>query len=165
MSERRASRRRRVRGLVGAVLLALAGCASEVTVKGGGCIGAAGERFEGVDWANVETLDIRIRQDNFTPMVFSLLRDRPYVLRISNGDAGSHALRAPEFFQTVAIDRIRTGDEPAPKGCFTAVSLPPGETVEIRLVALVDGRYGFRDSGLVDLGYETGSGFGAIYVE
>lgn len=139
------------------VVLAVRGCSGPETV------------LQGVDWEDAQTVHIRIRQDEFRPMVVGLMRDRPYVLIISNGDSDSHGFRSPEFFRHVAIDQIRVNGEAMAERCITGLTLPAKASAEIRLVALLDGIYPFEDPDeLFDLEYEVyedGDGFGTIHVQ
>ena len=132
--------------------------------------GCAETRLDDVDWSAARTLDIRIRQDEFQPMVIGLARDLPYVLHIRNGDSSAHRFRSPEFFRQAAVARITVDGKPRDLdgGCITGVSVPAKGAVEIRLVALLEGRYDFEDPAWLGLGlglYDEGTGFGTIVVE
>lgn len=118
----------------------------------------------GVDWAQASVVDVRIRQDEFSPMVIGLERNRPYVLRFSNGDDSPHTFYAPQFFATAAVDRVRVGDAEQPQRCSASVRVGPGDTTEVWLVALADGRYPFRDPSLWDWWSPPITSFGAVYV-
>ena len=160
-----------MRGVKAAVLatvaIALGGCTtSDLPVAGGSCAGDATAALEGIDWEDAQVVEVKIRQDNWAPMVFGLLRERPYVLRLSNGDDGNHGFRAPDFFQSVAVDSVAVNGEAIGQTCLTDIALPVGAVAEIRLVALRDGRYAFKSSSSVDLGigYNSGYGIGAVLV-
>lgn len=118
-----------------------------------------------VDWSEAATVDVRIRDNEFQPMVIALVRERPYVLRISNGDDGARTFRAPSFFETAAVARLTVDDIEQSERCFSSVVVPARGTAEMRLVALRDGRYEFNDSAWLRQGALTGTGFGAVYVQ
>jgi hypothetical protein len=123
-----------------------------------------------VDWSAARTLDIKIRQDEFQPMVIGLARDLPYVLHIRNADSSGHTLRAPAFFRQAAVAQITVDgvSRDLDGECITGVSIPAKGAVEIRLVALLEGRYAFEDPAWYSLGlgvYDEGKGFGAIVVD
>ncbi len=149
-----------------AAMLAVAGCAwHPEPVPGSSCAGEAD--LTGIDWEAAQPVAVEIRDNEFSPMVFAFIRDRPAVLTISNADSGSRGFRAPEFFRTVAVDQARIGAAPPPEPCFVSLTIPPGGTAEVRLVALRSGRYDLVDNRFERAfrGYEDGRGFGAIYVD
>jgi hypothetical protein len=152
-----------------AAALAAAGCATDLPVAGAGCHPDGTGRLAGVDWEAAHAVEVRLRDGDFDPMVVAFIRDRPYVLRITNADGDSHSFSAPEFFRTAAIDSVAVNGARQEPGCVSTVGVPGGGTAEVRLMALRDGRYDLNDAGLVpiqlDLGHVTGKGFGAVYVE
>ncbi|MBK8907502.1 MAG: hypothetical protein IPM60_06280 [Rhodospirillales bacterium] len=159
------------RAALAAVGAMLAGCASDGTHETAGCIPDASGRAAEVDWSAAQTVDVRIRHDDFSPIVIGLLRERPYVLRFSNGDDERHEFSAPDLFRTVVLDGIAVDGRSQPAGCYTRVAVPANGTAEVRFMPLLDGRYEFKDTDLfgmtyVDLGLspETGQGFGVVQV-
>ncbi len=130
------------------------------------CVADAETVLAGVDWAEAPVVEVRIRQDQFNPMVLGLLQNRPYVLRIINGDASGHAFHAPDFFQTAAVDSVVVAGEPLADRCPRSVYVPGGATAEVRLMPTLDGRYDLVDQTFfLDLDVRvSGDGIGAIYV-
>lgn len=148
--------------------LAAAACTTpDDPARGGSCAGNAAATLSAVNWDEALVVDVRIRQDEFVPAVFGLLRDRPYVLRITNEDDGSHGFSAGDFLQSVAVDTATVDGTPLENTCLSSISLPQGASAELRLVALRDGQYPFSTPGLVSgvLGYDTGRGRGTIFVQ
>jgi hypothetical protein len=149
----------------------LAGCAPAGRVKDHLVLAFAGcaeTPLENIDWSAARTVDIRIRQDEFQPMVVGLTRDIPYVLHIRNADSSTRGFRSPTFFRKAAVAEIVVDGEARDLdgGCITGVSVPANGAVEVRLVALLEGRYDFEDPSWLRLGfYEEGNGFGTILVE
>ncbi len=138
------------------------GCVAWDGVYAGKCMPDAAPHLEGVDWEAAETIDIRIRQDEFAPMVLTLNQGRAYVLRLTNADDGTRHFRAAEFFESVAVAAVSVdGAETAP-ACPAGVRLAGGETAELRIVAVRDGRYPFDDSALPVLPALGASGAVAI---
>jgi hypothetical protein len=134
--------------------------------------GCAETSLDDIDWSTAQTVGIRIRQDEFQPMVVGLARDIPYVLHIRNADSSTHRFRSPTFFRQAAVAHIVVDGEARDLdgGCITGVSVPANSTVEVRLVALREGRYDFEDPSWLRLDfyegfYEEGNGFGTILVE
>ena len=130
--------------------------------------GCAETPLHDIDWSTAPTVNIRIRQDEFQPMVVGLARDIPYVLHIRNADSSTHGFRSPTFFRKAAVAQIVVDGEARTLDgdCITGVSVPANGAVEVRLVALLEGRYDFDNPSWLSLGfYEEGDGFGTILVE
>lgn len=102
-------------------------------------------QLEGVDFSTARTINVRVRNNEFSPMVIRMAQNRPYVLRIRNRDDVSHVFSAPKFFDNVAIAAIAVDNDLVKEPCLRAVWLGPGQTVEILLLTLKDGHYVFED--------------------
>jgi hypothetical protein len=101
-------------------------------------------------------------------MVVGLTRDIPYVLHIRNADSSTQGFRSPAFFRKAAVAQIVVDGKArdVDGDCITGVSVPANSAVEVRLVALLEGRYDFENPSWLRLSYyEEGNGFGAIVVE
>ncbi|MBT5013177.1 MAG: hypothetical protein HON02_01900, partial [Rhodospirillaceae bacterium] len=130
------------------------------------CTTAAIQHTDGVDWEQARNVNLRIRQGDFTPGYLGLLMGKAYVLRIENGDDEEHTFRAIDFFRSVAVKQIsvnggRTFETP----CVDAITLPPGKTTEVRLVAVRDGSYEFENNSLLMAMALVGSAGGFITIE
>ena len=69
--------------------LALAACtmAGEVSTIGATeCKRISKKAQAKINWARVPAVDIRVRNDEFEPMIIRLRQGRPYILRIRNRD-------------------------------------------------------------------------------
>lgn len=98
------------------------------------------------DWSLTVTRTLRIRQDEYAPLVITLRRDRPYVLRIVNGDDRAHVFSAPDFFQAIAVKSLGPAERAVEPGSAPAsIDLPPGQTRELVFVPVKDGYYSFAD--------------------
>jgi len=99
-----------------------------------------------VDWSRAVTRTLRIRQDEYAPIVITLRQGRPYVLKLENADDAAHAFSAPDFFQAIAVQSL-TPTEPAvsPGAALSSIGLPPGQTRELAFVPIKDGHYSFAD--------------------
>ncbi len=130
----------RVNGLVAGGLAALLGACQPV----GGVEGAKpASAVAAADWSLTVTRTLRIRQDEYAPLVITLRRDRPYVLKIVNGDDVAHAFSAPDFFQAIAVKSVGPADQVVEPG--SSIDLPAGQTRELAFVPLRDGYYSFAD--------------------
>jgi uncharacterized cupredoxin-like copper-binding protein len=148
--------------------LILAACTRDGGVSSylaGGCADASAKRFEGIDWNKVRRIKMRIRQDEYSPMVVTLTQGQAYIMSIKNADDDSHNFRATEFFQSVAMAKASVGDEVFENGCIDAVSLGPGQTAELRFIAVRDGRYNFEDNSLLLALSSFGGASGSISIQ
>lgn len=129
------------------------------------CIADPGKHIQAADWSKATTIDIRIRDDEFTPPLVRLKQNRPYVLRISNGDDTWRYFQAHDFFRTAAIDNLSVGKKDSAETCINVLVIPEQETAELRLVPTRDGEYSF-DSHFFFNPWVPGFGFGGnIIVE
>ena len=134
-----------------ASVVVIAGC----TETGGqwhfgsfGCSPSDPEALAAFEWDKAETVDVRIRQSDYTPMIMHFVKDRPYVLRFTNADETSRSFRASRFFDSVALRSVSAPDtEPGPL-CLDGLTIPAGGTAEVAFVPLKDGRYPYQRSPL-----------------
>ncbi len=127
-------------------------------IYGPGCVSDVAKHIKGVDWAEARVITVRIRQDEFEPMVISMRQDSPYIFRIENRDDYEHFFMASNFFRSVAIASINTPKKISKASCINGVRIGAMETVELQLVAVRDGRYEYMDKmfPLPSLGSMTG---------
>ncbi len=154
--------------MVTVVAGALGACAASngVTVAGISECKQISKRAEAkINWARVPQIDMRIRNDEFEPMVMRLRQGRPYIIRIRNRDTEPHVFRAPEFFKQNAVVAIGVEGVRADENCVYAVAIPARESAEIRMVAITDGTYEYEDNSIL-LPFIMSSGpSGAIVIE
>ena len=130
-----------------------------------GCAEVNPEALKHVNWTRVPEINVRIRHDEFNPMVIRMRQGWPYVFRLRNRDHTGHTFRADDFFRRVAVIQKTVGGEVEEQPCFGSVWVPPRQTVELRLVAVVDGHYEFEDIPLVVLGGFMDGPNGVIIIE
>ena len=131
----------------------------------GTCVADARERVEAADWSKAEVIPIRIRQDEFNPMIIGLKRDRPYVIRITNADDTPHVFGAGDFFRSVAVAKVDISGDGDDQTCITRVAVAGGQTAEVVFVAVRDGRYEFADNFITSPWFDFGDAMGVIYIE
>ena len=150
-------------------LLILSSCAFALGKNSffwGMCEDEAKKFVTNVNWDLAEKIDIRIRQDEFSPTYLGLYMRRPYVLRIENADDFNHTFRAIDFFRAVAVSGISAnGVEYRSVGCLDGVTIPPNSQIYLRFVAVRDGTYEFDDNSLMISLALIGSGGGFITIE
>ncbi len=151
-----------------AVAFLLGACASPGDIINPvlGCEEVNPEALKRVNWTRVPEINVRIRHDEFSPMVIRMRQGWPYVFRLRNRDNAGHTFRADGFFRRVAvIQKSVDGEVEESNNCFGSVWVPPRQTVELRLVAVVDGRYEFEDNPVFFLGGFMDGPNGVIIVE
>ena len=110
------------------------------------CLEGTEQKLADTDFSTARQINIAIRQGDFSPMIVRLTQNRPYLLRIRNRDEWSHVFNAPDFFRSVAIAAVAVDNELIEERCFRAIALKPGQTAEIQLLAVKDGRFVFEDT-------------------
>ena len=130
-----------------AVLVFVSGCVwpHGVTQSVFSCVDVNKEAVKHINWTKVPVVNLRVRHDEFSPMVIRLRQGWPYVFRIRNRDDEGHVFKAHEFFRNVAVIQSSVDGEVEDNPCLRALCLSPGKTAELRLVASVDGYYEFED--------------------
>ena len=155
--------------LLPAVLLLLGACTVPYgvvpDVVGFECPKVNEQALKMVNWTQVPEVNLRIRHDEFDPMVIRLRQGWPYVFRIRNRDDYVHNFKASEFFANVAIIDMTVGGKEREYTCFRSIRIPARQTVELRLVAVVDGFYEYEDTWIpVPYLFSTGTD-GVIIIE
>jgi len=113
----------------------------------------------------VPVVNVRIRQNEYLPMVIRLRRDWPYVIRTRNRDDHGHVFQANTFFSRVAVIKTTIACKVKEETCYGAIYVPAQQTAELKLVAVVDGYYDYKDSYLsISSGFSLGRN-GVIIVE
>ena len=113
-----------------------------------GCPADAAERVQAADWANAETVDLRIRDDEYYPMVMVLRANSPYVLRITNSDSRKRTFRSSDLFSSVALAEASVAGEATARDCFFAINVPAESSTEVKFVTGLDGRYEYQNTRL-----------------
>ncbi|MHA1598522.1 MAG: hypothetical protein ACTSV1_07345 [Alphaproteobacteria bacterium] len=130
------------------------------------CSRAAVEKTAGIDWEKANTVNLRIRQGDFSPGYIGLIQGKAYVLRVENGDDDDRYFRAIDFFRSVAVEQISViGGRTFKTPCVDALTLQAGRTTEVRLVAVRDGSYEFQNNSLLMSMALIGSTGGFITIE
>ena len=129
------------------------------------CATVSAKAVKRVDWSRVPEVDMRVRNNEFEPMIVNLKQGWPYVFRIRNRDDYDHIFHSRDFFQNMAIIRMTVDGERQEETCIRKIAVPAGGAVEMRLVAAVDGHYEFEDKWLpTPLVFSTGAA-GVVIVE
>lgn len=153
--------------LILVVFLLLSACVFPAGVTGFAlaCPEVSEKAVKRINWTQVPEVDLRIRHGEFSPMVVRLRQGWPYVFRIRNRDDRGHAFKAYNFFANVAVIQTSIGGLKEDTTCYGALWIPPRQTAEIRMVAVVDGRYEYENLVLSLLFGYAGGPDGVIIIE
>ena len=91
-------------------------------------------------------VNVRIRQNEYSPMVIRLRQGWPYVIRTRNRDDHGHVFQANTFFSRVAVIKTTIAGKVKDETCYGAIYDPAQQTAKLKLVAVVDGYYDYKDS-------------------
>jgi len=131
----------------------------------GECATVSPKALKRVNWTRVPQVNMRVRNDEFAPMIIQMTQGWPYVFRIRNRDDRSHTINAKKFFQNMAVVRITVAGEREDETCIASLDIPPRATAELHLVAAIDGHYEFHDNWLPAPSLLSGGGDGVVIVE
>jgi len=94
----------------------------------------------------VPVVNVRIRQNEYSPMVICLRQGWHYVIRIRYRDDHGHVFQANTFFSRVAVIKTTIAGKVKDETCYGAIYVPAQQTAKLKLVAVVDGYYDYEDS-------------------
>jgi len=129
------------------------------------CAEVSPQAIKKINWTRVPEVNVRIRNDQFEPMVIKLRQGWPYIMKIRNRDAGPHVFNSYGFFTNVAVNKITLNGKRIEQTCVAAIRIEAREMATIRFVAAIDGRYEFEDKS-IDVPFVFSSGAaGVIEIE
>ncbi len=118
-----------------------------------------------VNWTRVPRVNMRIRNNEYEPMIVQMTQGWPYVFRIRNRDDRAHSFNAERFLRSMAVIRVTIDGNRQNETCVSSLEIPAGATAELHLVAAIDGYYEFEDNWLPAATLLTGGADGVIIVE
>ena len=98
-----------------------------------GCEKVNPEALKRVNWTRVPEINVRIRHDEFSPMVIRMRQGWPYVFRLRNRDHTGHTFRADDFFRRVAVIQKSVGGQIETKIGFRRIVMAETSKMFIRL--------------------------------
>lgn len=129
------------------------------------CVETRDRVLSGVDFSDAKVIDIRVRNEEYTPMIIELTQNRPYIIRIANRDDETRRFAAPSFLRDTAISAVAVDNELLEEPCRSVFKLERKQTLEIQLFTLNDGHYEFYDSSNILPYYVPTGAAGIINVE
>ena len=139
-----------VRAITIAVVLgAVAACAPGdvlLTEAPPGYVQQAPARVANIEWSRAETVTVALSEFRFTPQELVFRRGVPYRLRIENGGKFSHTFNAEGFFEAIAVQKLRSGENETALPYVKNVVVAPREVKDLYFLAVVPGSYDLRCS-------------------
>lgn len=129
------------------------------------CSTVSPKALKRVNWTRVPKVNIRIRNDEYEPMIVHMTQGWPYVFRIRNRDQRAHTFNAEKFLRSMAVIRLTIAGERQNETCVSSIEVPGGTMAELHLVATIDGHYEFKDAWLPAASLLSGGADGVIIVE
>ena len=151
---------------VAALMLSACARSEGVVPLAGGCVSDAGKRTAGVDWGKAGTIDLKLENDQFSPLTINLNKGQAYVLRISNKEKSLRGFEARDFFRSVALAGLTVGGKDYGTPCVSTVHIATQGKAELRFVTVQVGEYPFANVPLaVPALMILGGAFGYINVD
>ncbi len=129
------------------------------------CAVVSPKALKKVNWTRVPEVNMRIRNDEFEPMIVQMTQGWPYTFRIRNRDDRAHTFNAKAFFKNIAMVRVTVDGKRQDETCFASLEIPAHTTAEMQLVAAVDGHFEFQDNWLPASSFISGGADGVIVIE
>ena|GEM_PF-2134062 len=107
--------------------------------------------IESADWNSARVIEMTLFDDHFTPMLLSLKKGQPYVLRITNKEKHPRLLVGEDFLNTLAVQGDSANEDITKSTVIETVLLEPGKPRELKIVPMESGRYEYRRAGKVVL--------------
>ena len=109
-----------------------------------GYVEDAPARVAAIDWSRAETVSVALSEFRFTPQELVFRQGFPYRLRIENGGNFTHTFNAEEFFEAIAVQKLRSGENETALPYVKNVVVAPREVKDLYFLAVVPGSYDLR---------------------
>jgi hypothetical protein len=150
---------------IAALMLSACARSDGVVPLAGGCVSDAGKRTAGVDWGKAGTIDLKLENDQYSPLTINLNKGQAYVLRINNAENKVRGFEARDFFRSVALGGLTIGGKDYGTPCVNTVNIASKGKAELRFVTVHAGEYPFANNTmLVEFPLPLGGAFGYINV-
>ncbi len=162
------TRKTRQTGITLAAVLFLSACSTDVVDGVTGrpfahwCDTEAAKIVKAADWSQAKTVNLKfinrepdsgisltVRTDVFEPQMTTLVKDRPYILKITNTDDISRAIYASGFFSDIAIAKVVNAGKESKSKCIFSITVPSKNSAEVHFVASKSGLYEIENNPLL----------------
>lgn len=132
---------------------------------GGECAVVSPKALKQVNWARVPQVNMRIRNNEFEPMIVQMTQGWPYTFTIRNRDDKAHVFNAAKFLKSIATVRLTIDGRRQDNTCITRIIIPANATAEMQIVAAQDGHFEFEDNWLPPSSFISGGADGVIIIK
>ena len=129
------------------------------------CATVSPKALKRVNWTRVPKVNMRIRNNEYEPMIVQMTQGWPYAFRIRNRDDRDHSFNAERFLKSMAVIRVTIDGKRQDETCISSLEIPARATAELHLVAAIDGYFEFEDNWLPAATLLSGGADGVIIVE
>ncbi len=106
------------------------------------------QQLKAASFVNAAPIELVVRHGEYSPMIIRMHVGQTYVFRLRNRDPVLRSFNAPEFFDSIAVSVAAIDNDILATRCLgPVVSLKPGQSFEMKFIAVTDGRYEYRDKG------------------
>ena len=147
-----------VRGLIGALTVAVASCLAGASLAAGaGHAGHAGRSDEeqlglkfhpavaAADWTAALEVVVELEDDTYSPSEIRLRRGQPYVMRLKNIGGSSHDMAGGTFFgkDVIALRAVASKIGRITADDVSSIYIRPKQETELWIVPIKTGTYSF----------------------
>ncbi len=111
-----------------------------------GYVQQAPARVAAIEWSRAKTVTVALSEFRFTPQELVFRRGSPYRLRIENRGNFTHTFSADGFFEAIAVQKLRSGENETALPYVKNVVVAPREVKVLYFLAVVPGSYDLRCS-------------------
>ena len=99
-------------------------------------------------WTQADILSVELENNEFTPSLIELEKDKPYILSISNKDDNIQWFNADNFLKNSTIHKIIIDGSVVESSCPASISVPPNKNSNIYVIPRTSGNYTFSNQNL-----------------
>ena len=99
-------------------------------------------------WTQADILSVEVENNQFTPSLIELEKDKPYILSLSNKDENTQWFNADDFLKNSTIKKIIIDGAEIDESCPASVAVPPNKNSNIYLIPRNSGNYTFSHQNL-----------------
>ena len=111
-----------------------------------GYVEDAPARVAAADWSSAETVTVALSEYRIAPQQLEFRQGAPYRLRIENQGTLTHTFNSEGFFEAIAVQKLRSGENETALPYVKDVVVAPGEVKDLYFLAVVPGSYDLRCS-------------------
>ena len=99
-------------------------------------------------WTQADILSVEIENDEFTPSLIELEKEKPYILSVSNTDQNTQWFNADDFLKNSTIHKIIIDGSIIDESCPASIAIPPNKNSNIYVIPRNSGNYSFSNQNL-----------------